>query len=129
MIMEANRAGSMAAELEQKKPDPEGSGVGSDLFWTDWLWLSVVERFARVGHEAPLGRDRHLELIERVAVHDQARGEAHRAIQLGFSVQYFRFDELLAAPRVDAHLPPTRIKSRKYMSSSLLLVARCASIR
>ena len=29
-----------------------------------------------------------------------------RAIQLGFSVQYFRFDELLTALRADAHLPP-----------------------
>lgn len=45
-----------------------------------------------------------------------------RAIQLGFSVQYFRFDELLTALRADAHLPPARLKSRKYMSSSLLLV-------
>lgn len=45
-----------------------------------------------------------------------------RAIQLGFSVQYFRFDELLTALRADAHLPPARLKSRKYMSSALLLV-------
>ena len=29
-----------------------------------------------------------------------------RAIQLGFSVQYFRFDELLTALRAAAHLPP-----------------------
>lgn len=45
-----------------------------------------------------------------------------RAIQLGFSVQYFRFDELLTALKVDAHLRPERLKSRKYMSSALLLV-------
>lgn len=45
-----------------------------------------------------------------------------RAIQIGFSVQYFRFDELLTALRADAHLPPARLKSRKYMSSALLLV-------
>jgi hypothetical protein len=45
-----------------------------------------------------------------------------RAIQLGFSTQYFRFDELLTALRVDAHLPPARLRSRKYMSSTLLLV-------
>ncbi len=31
-----------------------------------------------------------------------------RAIQLGFSVQYFRFDELLTALRADAHLPAAR---------------------
>lgn len=45
-----------------------------------------------------------------------------RAIQLGFSVQYYRFDELLTVIKADAHLPPTRLKSRRYMSSSLLLV-------
>lgn len=45
-----------------------------------------------------------------------------RAIQLGFSVQYFRFDELLTALKVDAHLRPERLKKRKYMSSALLLV-------
>lgn len=45
-----------------------------------------------------------------------------RAIRLGFSVQYFRFDELLTALKVDAHLRPERLKKRKYMSSALLLV-------
>ena len=45
-----------------------------------------------------------------------------RAIQLGFSVQYYRFDELLTAIKADGDLPPTRLKSRKYMSSSLLLI-------
>ncbi len=45
-----------------------------------------------------------------------------RAIQLGFSVQYYRFDELLTAIKADALLPPTRLKGRKYMSSSLLLI-------
>jgi DNA replication protein DnaC len=45
-----------------------------------------------------------------------------RAVQLGFSVQYYRFDELMAALRHDAQLPPPRIKMRKYMSSALLLI-------
>lgn len=45
-----------------------------------------------------------------------------RAIQLGFSVQYFRFDELLTTLRADAPLPPNRLKKRKYMSTALLLV-------
>ena len=45
-----------------------------------------------------------------------------RAIRPGFSVQYFRFDELLTALRADAHLPPNRLKKRKYMSTALLLV-------
>ena len=45
-----------------------------------------------------------------------------RAIQLGFSVQYYRFDELLTALKTDAPLRPERLKKRKYMSSALLLI-------
>src|SRR5688572_16764590 len=39
-----------------------------------------------------------------------------KAVQLGFSVQYFRFDELMTALRADAGMPPARLKRRKYMS-------------
>ncbi len=45
-----------------------------------------------------------------------------KAVQLGFSVQHFRFDELMAALRADAGMPPARLKRRKYMSTALLLV-------
>ena len=45
-----------------------------------------------------------------------------RAIELGFSAQYFRFDELMTALKADAHLPASRIKARKYMSTALLLI-------
>ncbi len=45
-----------------------------------------------------------------------------KAVQLGFSVQYFRFDELMTALKSDAALPPARLKRRKYMSTALLLV-------
>jgi DNA replication protein DnaC len=45
-----------------------------------------------------------------------------KAVQLGFSVQYFRFDELMTALRADAEMPPARLKRRKYMSTALLLV-------
>ena len=50
------------------------------------------------------------------------RGLGIRAIQLGFSTQYFRFDELLTALRADAALPPARLRRRKYMSSTLPLI-------
>ncbi len=43
-------------------------------------------------------------------------------MQLGFSVQYFRFDELMTALRADAEMPPARLKRRKYLSTALLLV-------
>jgi DNA replication protein DnaC len=36
-----------------------------------------------------------------------------RAVEQGFSVQYFRFDELMTALKIDAGLPPARLKRRK----------------
>jgi DNA replication protein DnaC len=36
-----------------------------------------------------------------------------KAVQLGFSVQYFRFDELMTALRADAGMPPARLKRRR----------------
>lgn len=45
-----------------------------------------------------------------------------RAVEQGFSVQYFRFDELMTALREDAALPPMRLRRRKYMSTALLLI-------
>jgi DNA replication protein DnaC len=45
-----------------------------------------------------------------------------RAVEQGFSVQYFRFDELMTALKEDAALPPVRLKCRKYMSTALLLI-------
>ena len=45
-----------------------------------------------------------------------------RAVEQGFSVQYFRFDELMTALKIDAGLPPARLKRRKYISTALLLI-------
>lgn len=45
-----------------------------------------------------------------------------RAIQLGFSAQYFRFDELMTALKADGDMTPARLKRRKYMSTALLLI-------
>jgi len=45
-----------------------------------------------------------------------------RAVEQGFSAQYFRFDELMTALRADAALPPMRLRRRKYMSTALLLI-------
>lgn len=52
-----------------------------------------------------------------------------RAVDQSFSVQYFRFDELMTALKVDAALPPSRLKRRKYMSTALLLMMNWASNR
>jgi DNA replication protein DnaC len=45
-----------------------------------------------------------------------------KAIESGFSVAFYRVDELLHQLKRDAELSPTQLKHRKYMASSLLLV-------
>ena len=45
-----------------------------------------------------------------------------KAVQLGFSAQYFRFDELMTALKADAGLPPVRLKRKNYMSTALLMI-------
>ena len=45
-----------------------------------------------------------------------------KAVQLGFSAQYFRFDELMTALKADAGMPPVRLKRKKYISTALLVI-------
>jgi DNA replication protein DnaC len=56
-------------------------------------------------------------------------GKTHLAIALGvkavaqgFSVSFYRLDDLLHALRRDADVPPRKLKGKKYMSSSLLIM-------
>jgi len=51
-----------------------------------------------------------------------AVGLGVKAVEHGFSAQFFRFDELKLALRGDAHLPPARLRRRKYLNSSLLII-------
>lgn len=45
-----------------------------------------------------------------------------KAIESGFSVLFMRLDELLAAMRKDADLPPARLRRRKYLNVALLII-------
>ncbi len=45
-----------------------------------------------------------------------------RAVEAGFGVTFMRLEELLAALRRDADLPPARIRRRKYANVSLLVI-------
>lgn len=47
---------------------------------------------------------------------------ATRAIEQGFSVAFYRIDELWHQLKQDKDLPPVRLKHRKYMASMLLVV-------
>jgi DNA replication protein DnaC len=56
-------------------------------------------------------------------------GKTHLAVALGvkvvesgFSVAFFRLDELLHALREDAEVPPARLKGKKYMKPALLII-------
>ena len=40
-----------------------------------------------------------------------------KAVECGFSVAFFRLEELLHAMRKDAEVPPTRLKGKKYMKA------------
>ena len=45
-----------------------------------------------------------------------------RAVECGFSVAYYRLEELLHAMRKNVQQPPTRLKRSKYMKAALLIV-------
>jgi len=45
-----------------------------------------------------------------------------KAVENGFGVTFFRLEELLAALRRDADLPPSRLRRKKYLSSALLII-------
>lgn len=45
-----------------------------------------------------------------------------RAVENGFSVAFFRLEELLVALRRDADLPPSRLRRRKYNNVALVII-------
>src|SRR5262249_4297299 len=45
-----------------------------------------------------------------------------KAVECGFSVAFFRLEELLHAMRKDAEVPPTRLKAKKYMKAGLVVI-------
>ncbi len=51
-----------------------------------------------------------------------AVGLGVKAVENGFSAQFYRFDELKLALKGDAHLPPARLRRRKYLNASLLII-------
>lgn len=51
-----------------------------------------------------------------------AVGLGVKAVEQGFSAQFYRFDELLTALKSDAHVPPSRLRRKKYLSTALLII-------
>ncbi|MCC5864872.1 MAG: ATP-binding protein [Wenzhouxiangella sp.] len=51
-----------------------------------------------------------------------AVGLGVKAIEQGFSAQFYRFDELLTALKADADLAPARLRRKKYLNTALLII-------
>jgi DNA replication protein DnaC len=45
-----------------------------------------------------------------------------QAVECGYSVAFFRLEELLHAMRQDAEAPPRRLKGKKYMKAGLVII-------
>jgi DNA replication protein DnaC len=45
-----------------------------------------------------------------------------KAVASGFSVAFYRLDDLLHAMKQDAEVPPRRLKGKKYVKSALLII-------
>ncbi len=45
-----------------------------------------------------------------------------RGIETGFSVSFYRLDELMHQLKRDADLPPAKLKYRKYMAVNLVII-------
>jgi DNA replication protein DnaC len=45
-----------------------------------------------------------------------------KAVENGFSVTFYRLEELLAALRADAELAPSRVRRKKYLNTALLII-------
>ena len=98
--------------------------VGQTLENFDFAFQPAIER-SRIDAYLRLGAQRR----NRAGSGAAGVGKTHllvglgiRAVEQGFSVQYFRFDELMTALKADAALPPVRLKRRKDMSTALLLI-------
>jgi DNA replication protein DnaC len=51
-----------------------------------------------------------------------ARGLGIRAVQQGFSVGFYRIEDLMHAMKKDADVPPRRLKGKKYLKVALLVI-------
>ena len=45
-----------------------------------------------------------------------------RAVELGFGVVFYRLEDLLAALKRDADLPTSKLRSKKYLATSLVII-------
>ena len=100
--------------------------TGSTLADFDFAFQPAVER-SRIDTLATCAYIRAAETVliqgpPGVGKTHLAVGLGVKAVEHGFSAQFYRFDELKLALKGDAHLPPARLRRRKYLNTSLLII-------
>ncbi|MEL6196138.1 MAG: IS21-like element helper ATPase IstB [Myxococcota bacterium] len=103
-----------------------GLPVGSTLGNFDWSFQPSVNRqqvemlatcgFIREGGSVLLSGP------PGVGKTHLAIGLGVRAVEQGFSVAYYRLDDLLHAMKRDAELPPARLRRKRYLKTALLVI-------
>ena len=103
-----------------------GLPPGQTLEGFDWSFQPSIDR-KRVETLATCGYIREREVV--LFQGPPGVGKTHLAIALGvkaiaagFSVGFFRLEDLLHVLKRDADVPPRRLKAKKYMNTSLLIV-------
>ncbi len=88
-------------------------------------------RHERVGAALPVHAKARPGVLARVLDHagPPGVGKTHlavglgvKAIEQGFSAQFYRFDELMVALKADAELAPSRLRRKKYLNTALLII-------
>src|SRR3954471_16525912 len=108
----------------RSRNEPRQRPCSKNLGWSGWGEVLMDTPGIRVCGPMPGFRSYPAPTLATCAWVPTAEcgGLGIRAVEQGFSVQYFRFDELMTALKIDAGLPPARLKRRKYMSTALLLI-------
>lgn len=99
---------------------------GQTLESFDWSFQPAIDR-RRVETLATCGWIREKETV--LLQGPPGVGKTHlavalgvRAIACGFSVGFYQLDDLMHDLRKDAEVPPTRVKGKKYLRNSLLVI-------
>jgi DNA replication protein DnaC len=103
-----------------------GLPLGQTLDTFDWSFQPAVER-QRIETLATGAFIREHETV--LLAGPPGVGKTHlsvalgvKAVQLGFSVGFYRLEDLLHAMKRDADIPPQRLKGTKYLKVALLVI-------